>query len=329
MSNKTGLLLVNLGSPDAPTPRAVKRYLKQFLSDRHVIELNPVLWWPILHGIILRTRPQKSAQLYAKIWRKNSAGEFVKDAPLIETTRKQERALAAEMPHGVVTEIAMRYGRPSIEAGMRSLINKGCTKITVLPLYPQYAKATTASVIAETKVVLKGLPLKPEIQFIEDYHQDAGYIKALAESCRAHIEGLGWTPDKILVSFHGIPKASTAKGDPYEGQCQRTYKLLSQALGDLNIPLVLCYQSRFGPKEWLGPYISTCLGDLAGQGANVLVITPGFSADCLETLEEIALNERQKFVDAGGKKYACVPCLNDDELHIEALANIVRGTLEG
>jgi len=317
VQSKTGILLVNLGSPSAPTPKAVRKYLAQFLSDRRVIELHPLLWRPILHGIILRTRPKKSAKLYAKIWNGNA------EAPLIEISRAQRSALQKKFPANPIA-LAMRYGVPTIAKGLEELQQQGCTKIAILPLYPQYAGATTASVLDE----VNKFGGNTEFKFLDNYHDDKGYISALAKSCKAHLAALDWQPDQILVSFHGLPKSSTEKGDPYEGQCNRTFTLLDKALKGIKTPRKLTFQSRFGPKQWLEPYTLTILENMAAAGQkNVVIIAPGFAADCLETLEELSISAKAAFLQAGGENFTVIPCLNDNPDHITALADIIHTRL--
>ena len=325
MAERYGVILVNLGSPAAPTAKAVRKYLAQFLSDRRVIELHPLLWQPILHGIILRTRPAKSAKNYQKIWGRTADGAFAAEAPLVEITRAQAAKLQVTLPDDVYVEPAMRYGEPSIEHALAQLEAKGCKKIGVLPLYPQYAGATVATVYDDlSRLIAKRADL-PAIRFLRDYHDNPAYISAVSQSLRAHLRGLDWQPDHILVSFHGLPVSNIEKGDPYEKECRHTYELLCSELSDIKIDKQLTYQSRFGPKEWLQPYTMATLKRLATDGKKkVLIITPGFSADSLETLEELSIEARQEFIEAGGEALSLVPCLNAQDIHIDALAKITR-----
>jgi ferrochelatase len=328
MAEKKGVLLVNLGSPAAPTTKAVRAYLRQFLSDKRIIELTPLLWLPILYGIILPIRSSRSAQLYKSIWRKNEDGQFTEDAPLIEICREQSDKLSKILPPDTPVEMAMRFGQPSIKSGIENLVRAGCTRIVVLPLYPQYAWATTASLEDEIGRVMAGTSAPPDVSVIEHYYQNKGYIEAIAYSLKRHLAGLDFKPDSVLVSFHGIPRSNSAKGDPYETQCQETFAMLSttleQYLHPQGIDLQLCYQSRFGPKKWLGPDTCECLEKMTRSGKNnAVVITPGFSSDCLETLEEIALGECKAYLEKGGKNFSLVPCLNADDDHIKMLHNVL------
>ncbi|MGJ8563629.1 MAG: ferrochelatase [Alphaproteobacteria bacterium] len=322
MPETNGLLLVNLGSPDAPTAKAVRRYLFEFLHDYRVIQTSRWIWCPILHGVILRTRPARSARNYAKVWNAPEGAE----APLVRTTRAQAAAVEAVLGPDVVVDVAMRYGNPSIELAFDRLLAKGCTRIAVLPLYPQYSATTTASVYDGVAKTLKGRANDPEIRLLRNYHTDPAYIAALARSVQTQIGAQGWKPDVVLASFHGIPQAYADKGDPYPQECEETAKLLSAALP--NIDLRLTFQSRFGPKQWLEPYTDKTLEALATEGVeNVSVITPGFAADCLETLEEIDMEARESFLAAGGKNFSLIPCLNADADHIAVLAKVAREQL--
>jgi len=326
MTEKSGILLINIGSPSAPETKAVRKYLSQFLHDKNVIELTRWLWCPILHGVILRTRPKRSAAAYAKVWRREDDGSFADEAPLVEITREQARKLSGRLNMPVA--IGMRYAQPSIEKGLDELIAHGCTHIGVLPMYPQYAGATTRSGDEAVLKALKNKPKMPQIITLNNYHDDPGYIDVLADSLIAHIDHLDYDPDQVLVSFHGIPKSSVEKGDPYEAQCEGTFNLLKahQKTNDLN--LTLSFQSRFGPKEWLTPYTLTTLLEMPSKGMkNAVVIAPGFPADCLETLEEIAIEAKHEFLEAGGENMSVVPCLNADDAHIETLANLIQSKL--
>ncbi len=326
---KTGILLVNLGSPTEPTPKATRKYLAQFLKDRHVIKLHPVLWWPILYGIILHTRPVKSASAYAKIWRKEKDGKFAKYSNLIETTAAQSHALQNTLGDNVVVQTAMRYGSPSIHDGVQDLRGSGCEKILAVPLYPQFAEATTQSAYNEILRAEKKSRDLPPIKCTPSYPDHPLYITAIVDSLTEFQATLGWEADKILVSFHGLPKSSIENGDPYEKECEQTFALIKQALPDLHEKLKLTYQSRFGPKEWLGPYTTDVLQACAEAGQkNIVILTPGFAADCLETLEELAIRAKQDFRAAGGENLRLVPCMNERKDHIAFLVGFIQEQLD-
>ena len=323
MSSKPGLLLVNLGSPDAPTPKAVRKYLFECLHDKRVIDTSRWIWCPILHGIILRTRPARSARAYAKVWG-NEGGE----GPLIEITRAQAAGISARLGVDVHVEVAMRYGNPSIGNGLDALKAQGCSHIAVLPMYPQFAGATTASVYDGVAKALMKRKDVPEIRVLRDYHEDPRYIQALGESLTQHLKTLNWSPDVILTSYHGLPQRYVDEGDPYQSECIRTTDLLREHLGMTENKLRITFQSRFGPKAWLQPYTDKTLEVLPEQGVKkVAVMMPGFSADCLETLEEIKIEAHETFIEHGGEKFTAVPCLNDDKAHLDFLANLARERL--
>ena len=323
MSNKPGLLLVNLGSPDAPTAKAVRKYLFQFLHDKRVIDTSRWIWCPILHGIILRVRPARSARAYAKVW-----GDEGEEAPLIQITRSQATGISERLGPNVHVEVAMRYGNPSISSGFDALKSKGCTKIAVLPMYPQFAGATTASIYdGVSKALMKRMDA-PELRFLRDYHDDPRYIKALGDSLTFHLSTLDWEPDLVLTSYHGLPQSYIDKGDPYQDECIQTTNLLRAHLGMNEKTLKTTFQSRFGPKAWLQPYTDKTLEALPAQGIKkVAVMMPGFSVDCLETLEEIKIEASESFIEHGGEKFTAVPCLNDDDAHLDFLTNIVKERL--
>ena len=323
MADKPGLLLVNLGSPDAPTPKAVRKYLFQFLHDKRVIDTSRWIWCPILHGVILRVRPAKSARAYAKVW-----GEERSEAPLIAITRTQAKGIAERLGDDVYVDIAMRYGNPSIGDALDRLKAKGCKRIAILPMYPQFAGATTASVYdGVAKALMKRMDA-PELRFLRDYHDDPRYIKALGDSLLDHIKTLDWNPDVILTSYHGLPQSYVDKGDPYQAECIHTTDLLREHLSVTKNRLRVTFQSRFGPKAWLQPYTDKTLEALPGEGVKkVAVMMPGFSADCLETLEEIAIEAHETFEEHGGEKFTAVPCLNDDPAHLDFLAEIAKEQL--
>lgn len=315
-----GVLLVNLGTPDAPTAEAIRPYLREFLSDRRVVDLPRWLWLPILHGVILPLRPRRLAPLYARIWRDDGS-------PLLAITRELAAALAGALaPLPVVT--AMRYGRPGIAAGLAELRQAGVSRVVVLPLYPQYSATTTASAFDAVEAALATTAGPPSVERIEDYHADAGYIDALAASLRAHWAARG-RGDHLLISFHGIPQRYVARGDPYERQCVETARRLAAALGLRDGDWQLAYQSRVGKAAWLGPYTDVVIPELARRGLRKLdVICPGFAADCLETLDEVALRYRDAFVAAGGEALRYVPALNAQPAHVAALARLVRARLD-
>lgn len=327
MTEKCGLVLVNLGSPDAPTPDAVRRYLFEFLHDYRVIDTNRWIWCPILHGIILRVRPKRSARNYAKIWDQPD-GRGDGEAPLIRITRTQAEAVQAHLGRRVVVDVAMRYGNPSVALAVDRLMAQGITKIAFLPLYPQYAGATTASVYDAVYKTLKTRANVPDIRLLRDYHQNEDYINALAISLRVQIETQGWEPEVILASFHGLPQSYVDKGDPYAQECQATVEKLRDAMDMDEDYLKLTFQSRFGPKKWLQPYTDKTIEQLAKDGVKrITIITPGFAADCLETLEEINMEVREIFMEAGGEKFSMVPCLNAGDNHTRMLANIAKTEL--
>ncbi|OWQ93252.1 ferrochelatase [Roseateles aquatilis] len=320
-----GVLLCNLGTPDAPTASAVRRYLAQFLSDPRVIEIPKLAWWPILHGIILRTRPAKSAQKYASIWTKEGS-------PLMVWTERQAKLLQGrlgEQGHRVIVRHAMRYGNPSIASQLDALRAAGATRVLVLPAYPQYSGATTASVIDEVARWSLAHRHVPEFRFVNRYHDDPRYIEALADSVRAHwkSEGRG---DLLVMSFHGMPARTLTLGDPYHCECLKTGRLLAEALRLSEAQYKVTFQSRFGKARWLEPYTEPTLRTLAEGGLkSVDLVCPGFSADCIETLEEIDMEAREAFLHAGGQRFSYIPCLNDRPAHIRALAAVAEQHLQG
>ncbi|MEZ5670606.1 MAG: ferrochelatase [Alphaproteobacteria bacterium] len=325
---RIGVLLVNLSTPDATDVPAVRRYLREFLSDRRVIEVNPLVWKAILNLFILPFRPKKSAEAYRQIWDGTR-----NESPLRTFTRAQAEALdalfGADLP-SVKVEWAMRYGNPSIASRIDVLFAQGCTRILLFPLYPQYSAATTATVCDKAFDALKAMRWQPALRTAPPYHDDPGYIAALAAGLRTHLATLDWQPEVILASFHGLPKDYFEKGDPYHCHCAKTARLLREAMGLDDRALQTTFQSRFGPREWLQPYTDVTLAELARAGVRrVAVITPGFAADCVETLEEIAIRGRETFTEAGGTHYAAVPCLNADDAHVAALAGLIRRELGG
>jgi ferrochelatase len=322
---RTALLVVNLGTPDEPTAAALRRYLREFLSDPRVVEIPRLVWWPILHGIILRTRPARSAAKYATVWTPEGS-------PLAVWTQRQTAALGAQLAaagHGVIVRHAMRYGSPSVASVMDALRAEGATRVLVLPMYPQYAAATTASVADAVMQWAQQARRQPELRFVAEYHDDAGYIEALAQRLQAHWAENG-RGDKLVLSFHGVPERSLLMGDPYHCQCHVTARLLAQRLGLSREQMIVTFQSRFGKAKWLEPYTEPTLRSLAAQGVKAVdVMCPGFVADCLETLEEIAQEAHEAFMEAGGERFAYVSCLNDEPRFIEALAALALRHLQG
>jgi ferrochelatase len=317
---KVGVLLVNLGTPDAPTTSAVKRYLKQFLSDRRVVEIPPLLWQPILRGIILNTRPQKSAKAYAKVWTE-------KGSPLAFFTAGQAEALQARMEGIADVRYAMRYGNPSVADQLAAMKAAGCNRILIAPLYPQYSGATTGTVLDEAYATLTAMRWHPAIRTLPAYHDDARYIGALKTSIEASLAKLDFEPDALVISFHGMPERTLHLGDPYHCHCQKTARLLSEAMGR---DLVVSFQSRFGRAKWLEPATDDTLMKLAREGTKkVAIFAPGFSVDCLETLEELAMQGHEQFEEAGGTHYAYLPCLNDSDIGMGMLEQIIGQELAG
>lgn len=327
MSQKSGLILVNLGSPAAPTPQAVRKFLFEFLHDKRVIETSRWIWCPILHGIILRVRPARSARAYEKIW-KSFGGKEGDEAPLVRITRDQAKAVQQHLGENVLVDVAMRYGTPSIAQSLQKMEEQGIDKIAVLPLYPQYSATTTASVYDGFHKAVKKRRDVPTLRFLRDYHQHPEYIDLLARSVEAHLDSAASQPDVILASFHGLPQSYVDKGDPYQKECARTVELLRQRLGMTEKKLRLTFQSRFGPKAWLQPYTDKVLEKLAEDGVkSVAVLTPGFAADCLETIEEINIEARHSFLQAGGENFEFIPCLNSTPGHNAFLAKLAKEEL--
>ncbi len=319
---RTGVLLVNLGTPDAPTPAALRRYLAEFLADPDVVTLPRLVWLPILYGLVLRTRPAKSAEAYARIW--TPAG-----SPLLVNSQALATSLQEQLGADAMVVLGMRYGNPSIEAVLLSLKEAGVARLRVLPLYPQYAAATTVSTIKAVHKALRRLSWSPALETIEHYHDQPAYIAALAASVREHWAARGRAP-RLLISFHGIPKQVSDAGDPYAGQCQSSAALLAQALGLKEGEWQATFQSRFGPAEWLKPYTEEALRDYARTGiTEVDVLCPGFAADCLETLEEIGLRYAESFRAAGGKELRYIPALNARADHVQALAGLLQHAAAG
>ena len=317
---KIGVLLVNLGTPDAPTAPAVRRYLKQFLSDRRVVEIPALLWQPILRGIILNTRPQKSAKAYAKVWTDRGS-------PLSFFTIAQAEALATRMGGAVDVRYAMRYGNPSVHDQLEAMKQAGCNRILIAPLYPQYSGATTGTVLDEAYASLTQMRWHPAIRTLPAYHDDLAYIGALKTSVEASLAELDFTPDALVISFHGMPERTLHLGDPYHCHCQKTARLLSEAMGR---ELVVSFQSRFGRAKWLEPATDVTIQRLAAEGQKrIAIFAPGFSVDCLETLEELAIQGREQFEEAGGTHFAYLPCLNDSIVGMDMLEALIRRELSG
>jgi protoporphyrin/coproporphyrin ferrochelatase len=326
-AGRIGVLLVNLGTPDATDYWSMRRYLGEFLSDRRVIETNRYLWWFILNLVILSIRPGRKGKDYDKIWNRER-----NESPLRTITRSQADKLGATLAADMrlVVDWAMRYGTPSIPGRLDALKAQGCDRILVVPLYPQYAAATTATVCDKVFDALSRMRWQPTIRFAPPYYDDPVYIDALAASLQAALAGLAFTPDVILASFHGIPKEYVAKGDPYQTQCTETIRLLRAKLGLDDSKLTLTFQSRFGPAEWLTPYTDVTVKSLPARGVkNIAVIMPGFSADCLETLEEIAGENAEFFHHAGGENFAAIPCLNDSKEGMKVIRHLVTRELQG
>ena len=325
-----GLLLVNLGTPDAPDPPAVRRYLAQFLSDPRVVDLPRALWLPVLHGVILNTRPKRSAKAYQSVWN-HDLGE----GPLKTITRRQAEQLAARADRlggraPVIVDYALRYGAPSIASRIDALMAQGCARIVLLPLYPQYAASTSASVADDAFHALEKMRHQPTIRLGAPYYDDPAYIDALAANMRRELSALDFTPDVIVCSFHGLPQAQVDRGDPYRDQCETTWRLLRAALDLPEEKLRLSFQSRFGPAKWITPYTSDMVGELATNGVkNLAIVAPGFSADCLETIEELGVEIRDIFIEKGGVNFARLPCLNDSPEGMGLLEALARRELAG
>jgi ferrochelatase len=316
---KTGVLLVNLGTPDSTSWWDIRKYLKEFLSDTRVIEVNPVLWQIILNLFILSFRPSKTAHAYKKIWMNDT-----NQSPLRYYTKSQTQKLKEKIGNEtVIVDFAMRYGNPSIKSKLDFLQKEGCEKIIIFPLYPQYAAATTATVCDEVYRNLITMRWQPSLQTIPHYESEPLFVDALVNSIKKKVSEIKWKPDLILASYHGIPKKYFTKGDPYYCYCQKTTRLMKEKFKD--IPIETTFQSRFGPEEWLTPYTDKTLEELPNKGKkNVLMICPGFSSDCVETLEEIAIQGKESFLENGGENYDVVPCLNDNDDHIKMMEHIVK-----
>ena len=316
---KTGVLIVNLGTPDSTSWFDIRKYLKEFLSDKRVIEVNPIIWQAILNLFILTFRPSKTAKAYKEIWMKNE-----NMSPLLYYTQKQSEKISNSLAReNLIIDFAMRYGNPSIKSKIYSLQEQGCENLVILPLYPQYAAATTATVCDEVYRTLMKMRWQPSLKIIPHYESDSLYIDALVNSINKKISEINWKPDLIIASYHGIPKKYFDKGDPYHCYCHKTTRLISEKFNSIEIKTT--FQSRFGPQEWLQPYTDKTLDSLPGEGKkNILVICPGFSSDCVETLEEILIQGKESFLKSGGENFDMVPCLNDNDDHILLLKSLIE-----
>ncbi len=327
-SRQIGVLLVNLGTPEAPTPEAVRRYLREFLTDRRVIEKQGPLWRLVLNTIILPFRPRSKARAYASIWNREAD-----ESPLKTITRAQATKLAAALAPehpAVLVDWAMRYGLPSISERLQSLVARGCDRVLVVPLYPQYSAATTATVADQVFRTMMRMRAQPALRIAAPYYDDPVYIDAIAESVRAALDGLAEAPEAIVASYHGMPKAYVDKGDPYAVHCAETTRLLRARLGVDESKLLMTFQSRFGPSTWLKPYTDKTLESFGRKRVKrIAVVTPGFAADCLETLEEIAIEGAHSFKRYGGEQFTFIPCLNDSPRGIAVLSSVVSRELRG
>ena len=319
---KTGILLINLGTPDSTSWWDIRKYLKEFLSDRRVIEVNPIIWQIILNLFILTFRPSKTAKAYKEIWMKD-----VNKSPLRFYTEIQAKKLGERMKNeNLFVDFAMRYGNPSIKSKIEAMQKEGCEKLIILPLYPQYASPTTGTVCDEVFRVLMKMRWQPALQVIPHYESEPLYIDALVNSINKKLKNIDWTPDLIVASYHGIPIKYFNKGDPYHCYCQKTTRLISEKFKQIKI--ITTFQSRFGPQEWLQPYTDKTLEKLPKEGnKKVLVISPGFASDCVETLEEISIQGKESFEKSGGDKFEFIPCLNDSDDHIKLLEHLIKKNL--
>ena len=316
---KTGVLIVNLGTPDSTSWLDIRKYLKEFLSDKRVIEVNPIIWQLILNLFILTFRPSKTAKAYKEIWMKNE-----NMSPLMYYTQKQSDKISKSLPlDNLIIDFAMRYGNPSIKSKIYKLQEQGCENLVILPLYPQYAAATTATVCDEVYRTLMKMRWQPSLKIIPHYESDPLYIDALVKSINKKLSEISWKPDLIIASYHGIPKKYFDKGDPYHCYCHKTTRLISEKFNSVEIKTT--FQSRFGPQKWLQPYTDKTLESLPAEGKkNVLTICPGFSSDCVETLEEILIQGKESFINSGGENFDMIPCLNDNNDHIDLLKSLIE-----
>tara|TARA_B100000123_G_scaffold209269_1_gene158324 strand:+ start:89 stop:1087 length:999 start_codon:yes stop_codon:yes gene_type:complete len=316
---KNGILLVNLGTPDSTSWWDIRKYLREFLSDKRVIEVNPILWQIILNLIILNLRPSKTAKAYKEIWMTD-----INESPLRYYTKQQAQKLKKKFnDQNIKVDYAMRYGNPSIKSRLQKLQSEGCENIILFPLYPQYAAATTATVCDEVYRCLIKMRWQPSLQVIPHYESNEDYINGLVNSIKKKLSEISWKPDLIVASYHGIPQKYFDKGDPYHCYCQKTSRLIKEKFNE--IPIETTFQSRFGPEKWLQPYTDKTLEKLPTEGKkNILMICPGFSSDCVETLEEIAIQGKETFIESGGKNFDLISCLNDNDDHIKMMENIVK-----
>ncbi|MEE9314990.1 MAG: ferrochelatase [Rhizobiaceae bacterium] len=324
---RIGVLLVNLGTPDGHDKKNMRKYLKEFLWDKRVIETPRIIWWPILNGIILNTRPKKSGELYKSIW-----NEERNESPLRTFTRSQSEQLAERLSklENVICDWGMRYGNPSIESRLLALQEQGCERILVFPLYPQYSAATTATVNDKSYEAVMKMRWMPALRSVPAYHDDPAYIEALAVSVQKHLDKLDFAPEHIIASYHGIPQSYFDKGDPYYCHCMKTSRLLQERMGWSENFLLTTFQSRFGPEEWLQPYTDKTVERLAKEGVKrIAIMNPGFAADCLETLEEIDGEVREEFIENGGEQFSHIPCLNDGSEGMKLIETIVLRELQG
>ena len=319
---KTGVLIINLGTPDSTSWLDIRKYLKEFLSDKRVIEVNPFIWQIILNVFILNFRPSKTAKAYKEIWMKEK-----NISPLLYYTQRQSALIASTMSsENIIVDFAMRYGNPSIKSKISNLHEQGCENLIILPLYPQYAAATTATVCDEVYRTLMKMRWQPSLKIIPHYESNPLYINALVNSINKKIKEISWKPDLILASYHGIPKKYFDKGDPYHCYCHKTTRLITEKLNSFEIRTT--FQSRFGPEDWLKPYTDKTLESLPKDGKkNILMICPGFSSDCVETLEEILIQGKESFINSGGDNFDMVPCLNDSDDHINLLRSLIRNNI--
>lgn len=318
--SRLGVLLINLGTPDAPEAAAVRRYLAEFLSDPRVIEIPRIAWWPILHGIILRTRPKKSAHAYKQAWTEEGS-------PLAVITRRQAEALQERLGDGAIVDFAMRYGNPGIGKSIANLIALGCDRILAAPLYPQYCAATTASAVDAVFGALAAMRSQPALRTLPPYYDDSLHIDALKRSLERELAALDFEPQRLLLSFHGMPERTRQLGDPYHDHCQETARLLSERL---SVPADIAFQSRFGRAKWLEPSTDEVLAGYPKQGVTrIAIAAPGFSADCVETVEELGIRGRETFLSAGGERFARLDCLNDSPEGMTMLEALVRRELAG
>lgn len=324
--SKVGVLLINLGTPEGTDSKNVRTYLREFLSDRRVIEWPRIFWYPILYGIVLNVRPQKSGALYKRIWNNE-----LNESPLRTYTRAQSEKLGEIFKNtNVIVDWAMRYGKPSIDEVLGRMIKEGCEKILFFPLYPQYSATTTATVLDSVFASLEKRRYLPAIRSVPPYSDDPVYIDALAQSVERHLKTLGFVPEKIIASYHGIPQSYAKRGDPYPEECQRTTTALRQKLQLGEDKLIMSFQSRFGPEEWLQPYTAETVEKLAKEGVkSIVVFNPGFVVDCLETVDEMGHEAKKTFLENGGVNFFHIPCLNDSEEGMKVIAHLVKQELQG